>query len=217
MRSGRPGSIVSDRRADLRRPWLRLRVTPILVVMLAASLSVTVVVEPRAADAYALNPAGCKWSGTSPAIGYRFVSASDTYKSATRTADSKWDATASPGYFYETTSTSDDDVIVDDADYGANGWIAWISGNCGGDDIWIDPLGFHYNTEYEASSMYTSTRRYVVGVHELGHVYGLAHYDGNNCDGNDEGLMHSNPLGRYTSCGWTSPTANDVAGVNAVY
>lgn len=184
-------------------------------IALSIVVAVLGVIGASAADAYVLNPDGCKWSGTNPAIGYRFVDTTTPYESATAASDGAWDATSAPGYFYITWSTSDDDVIVYDNFYPGNGYLAWVSGGCASNDIWNDPLLFYWNQSYMDSKPFTEKK--VVGVHELGHVYGLWHETDSSCNGGDTGLMYTYPLSSYSSCGWTSPTADDVAGVDAIY
>lgn len=187
----------------------------ILKGMFVVGLLGSAFVTLPSAEAYNLTPSGCRWSGSQPAIGYRFGSVIASYKSATRTADSKWDATSANGYFYETTSSSDDDVVVYANWYGSNGYLAWVSGGCGPDNIWNDPLYLRWNQTYLDSK--TSTERYVAGIHEFGHVYGLAHNNTGTCNSGAAGLMHQYPLTKYDDCGWTSPSNDDVYGVLAIY
>lgn len=184
------------------------------LVILGLFASAFAAFQPSA-EAFNLNPDGCRWSGSQPAIGYRFGAVIAAYKSATRTADSKWDATSANGYFYETTSGADDDVVVYANWYGSNGYLAWVSGSCGADDIWNDPLYLRWNQTYLDSK--TSTERYVIGIHEFGHVYGLAHNNTGTCSSGAAGLMHEHPLSKYDDCGWTSPSNDDMYGVLAIY
>lgn len=186
----------------------------ISLVALGLFMLVPAATQPEAA-AYVLNPDDCRWSGSQPAIGYRFSSVVTTYKSATRSADSRWDATYANGYFYETTSTSDDDVVVLAAYYGANGYVAWVAGSCDAWSIWNDPLYLRWNRTYMESK--TSTQKYMVGIHEFGHVYGLWHNQTSGCNSGTAGLMYTPALDKYASCGWTSPTGDDVNGVRAIY
>jgi len=51
-----------------------------------------------------------------------------------------------------------------------------------------------------------------VGVHEIGHSIGVAHNPSTSCIGSAAGLMYPDAIGKYNSCGWTTPTADDVNG-----
>jgi hypothetical protein len=95
---------------------------------------------------------------------------------ATYNADSAWDATSSPGYFYEGASGQ---VSIYDNAYGANGLHAWVGGGCDADDIWNTPLGLYYNQSY--MDAFSASKKKAVAVHELGHVYGLAHTEHWDC------------------------------------
>jgi len=178
-------------------------------------MSTLVLVVQAPADAYQLNPDGCRWSGSEPAIGYRFSYVEWDYQSATGQADLAWDATAANGYFYQTSSTSDDDVVVYDDDYGANSYVAWVAGGCDSNHIWYDPLYLRWNQHYMDSE--TAQAKKAVGVHELGHVYGLWHNQTSGCVGSQAGLMYDPALTKYANCGWTTPTSDDVSGVQAIY
>lgn len=160
---------------------------------------------------YVLNADGCRWAGSSPAIGYRFVDVNTAYQNASVSADTAWDTTSAPGYFYVTTSTSDDDIIVYDNFYPGSGYLAWVSGGCGGDDVWNDPLYFYWNQSNTDPK--TAIEKKAIGVHEFGHTYGLSHMTTlDSCDASNSGLMYTYPLTAYSTCGWSTPTSDDVAG-----
>jgi hypothetical protein len=117
---------------------------------------------------YALNPSGCRWSGTEPPIGYTFIDVTLPYVTATYNADSAWDATASPGYFYEGGLLQ---VLVYDSAFESKRPIAWVGGGCGSNKIWNTPLALNYSQTHMDS--YSSNRKKATAVHGFGHIYGL--------------------------------------------
>ena len=153
--------------------------------------------------------------GSQPPIGYYFISVGSPYQTATRNADSAWDATSSPGYFFEAPN-SVTAVHVFDGDYGANGKLAWVTGGCGGDIYWELPLDLYWNQHYLDDD--NASVKKAVGVHELGHVYGL--WDKSHLDCHNQlnhGAMMNGGATMYNLCGWTTPKVDDVEGVNAIY
>jgi len=143
-------------------------------VVVALTIWGLLVVQP--VTGYVFNASGCRWAGTEPPIGYEFQSVTAAYMTATYNADSAWDATSSPGYFYEGASGQ---VSIYDNAYGANGLHAWVGGGCDADDIWNTPLGLYYNQSY--MDAFSASKKKAVAVHELGHVYGLAHTEHWDC------------------------------------
>lgn len=187
--------------------WLRAS----LFVLLAVALLLAI----RPAHAWVANPSGCRFAGTDPPIGYYLSGVTSAYATATTTSEGYWDATSSPGYFHSTGSLYAQ-VHVYDGYYGANGYVAWISGGCGGDIYWDTPLGFYWNQSYLDGS--SAARKAAVGSHEFGHVYGLwetGHFDCHN-QSSHSGIMTGGTWA-YDNCGWNSPKVDDVAGVNAIY
>lgn len=63
-----------------------------------------------------------------------------------------------------------------------------------------------YNLDWNYKS---SLQAQAVGVHELGHSYGLGHDQTSGCDGNNAGLMFSDAAGKFASCSWVKPQPND--------
>ena len=108
-------------------------------------------------------------------------------------------------------------MIVHDANYGANGYLAWVSGGCGSDIYWELPLNLYWNQYYLDDD--SANVKKAVGVHELGHVYGLWHTSHQDCHNqlNHGAMMYSDPVWMYSNCSWTTPKVDDVEGVNAIY
>jgi hypothetical protein len=181
---------------------------------LVAAASFVTLAATAPASGYVLNPAGCKWAGFEPQIGYRFESVTAPYITATYDADSARDATSAPGFFYE---GSLQQVLVYDRYAGSNQPDAWVSGNCGSNKIWITPLTLTYNqTRVDA---YSASKKKALAVHEFGHLYGLAHAPSHRDCHNQVGHAAQMIQGyeAVTLCGWTNPSADDVAGAVEVY
>jgi hypothetical protein len=68
--------------------------------------------------------------------------------------------------------------------------------------------------KYYADS-YTTTKRKSVWTHELGHAWGLAHWNKSACA--DVTIMQYDTYTRYDVCGKSTPQSDDIAGVNAIY
>ena len=164
------------------------------------------------AQAYVLNPDGCHYAGTNPSIGYDFFSITSTYETVTETAAYRWNSTSIDPTFSEV--VLDEEIEVRDYGYGYGEPYAWVSGSCDSSDHWYEPLELYYN-ETKMSTL-TTEEKNVIGIHELGHTLGLAHNPTSSC-GVGAGLMYSFPPDLYNSCGYSSPTSDDVAGVNAIY
>lgn len=85
---------------------------------------------------------------------------------------------------------------------------ATSTGNCHSTCTWNQ----HYLDDDNASV------KKAVGVHELGHVYGL--WDKSHLDCHNQlnhGAMMNGGATMYNLCGWTTPKVDDVEGVNAIY
>lgn len=69
----------------------------------------------------------------------------------------------------------------------------------------VDPQ-IDYNLDWGYKSSFQAQ---AVGVHELGHSFGLGHDQTPDCDGNNAGLMYSDAAGKFGACGWVKPQPND--------
>ncbi|HEY7582088.1 MAG TPA: M43 family zinc metalloprotease, partial [Acidimicrobiia bacterium] len=88
---------------------------------------------------------------------------------------------------------------------------------CLPDIYWNLPLNLHWNQTYLDDD--TAAMKKAIGVHELGHVYGLWHTNHQDCH-NQAGhgaMMYNAPSWMYTNCGWNTPKVDDVNGVAAIY
>jgi hypothetical protein len=165
------------------------------------------------ATGYVLNPSGCKWAGTDPSISYSFQSVTVSYATAHNNGASAWNATASPGSFFE---GGGNQVLVYDDYYGSNGFHAWVGGGCGANKIWNPPLTLYYNQSY--MDAFSANKKKATAVHELGHVYGLAHPNHWDChDQLNHGAIMLSGAWAWDNCSWNTPKVDDVAGVNFIY
>ena len=83
-------------------------------------------------------------------------------------------------------------------------YLRWIgSWNYTGNEV-----EYQFNTRVMDS--YTSQNKKLIAIHEIGHAYGLDHVS-SGCR-----LMRE-VLEQFNSCGVAMPSADDVAGVNAIY
>lgn len=139
-------------------------------------------------------------------ISYRFFSVNSAYETAFKDAEAAWDATTAPGYFQEQSWSWDPEVNVIDEEYPYTWWARTV-GTVDGDGTWS---GNEVEIQYNLSTMddLTAYQKKIVSEHELGHAYGLDHV----LDG-----CHVMRQGEFKfTCG-AMPTADDIAGVEAIY
>ncbi len=176
-------------------------------------------VEIRGADPY-YTFSGCRYDPDSiEPISYRFFSVGSDYETAFKEAEEEWDDTTAPGYFQEQSASFDPEINVTD-DFLYDKWGARVDGHC---DIYpsspsIDStlignytgneVELRFNTRTMASL--SAADKKLVAMHEIGHAYGIDHVT-SGCR-----LMreHTND---YNSCGTDMPSADDLAGVAALY
>jgi hypothetical protein len=176
-----------------------------LLVWIAFVMSVFASLSP--ASSYTFS--GCKYSGSSPAISYRYFSVSSTFQTAFDQGQYAWDVTPVPGYFYPT-SSSDPMINVYDASSYSGTWWALSSWGCSGGTYTSNETTVKMDAA-EMSSLSAYQKKLVL-IHELGHVYGLWH-SGSGCSSS---RVMSQGTTKF-SCSGTAPWSNDQAGVIARY
>ncbi len=151
---------------------------------------------------------GCKYDpDTIEPISYRFFSVGSIYETAFKEGEKAWDQTTVPGYFHEHSRSVDPEINVIDS-RSSGQWDAMMTGQCPTDTGLYE--GNEVEIEFNTRKMapLTAKQKKIVAMHELGHAYGLAHVP-DGCR-----LMRQ---GAYKfTCG-TMPSADDIAGVTALY
>lgn len=186
-----------------------------LLLFLTVALSVGAIglVTTSRADAY--THLGCKFDGTNPTIDYKFVDANDRTKTAIGTAQANWDRSDSPGYFRRDNGWRDSEIDIFDGTYSSRTQWAWVSWSCDSDGTFeSNEVDLTRNFHTAGPGNLTVEELSIVMVHELGHAYGLDH-SSFTCSGSGPSVMRKG-RGKF-ACAGTSPWANDVAGVNAIY
>ena len=159
-----------------------------------------------AADSSAcvFNPCRYEKAAISP-ISYRSFSVASKYETAVKDAATKWNAQSVPGYFAEHSTSWDPEINVTDGVYPGT-WIAVVSYNCSGAYYSGGEVNFKWDTN--TASSYTKGQLKKIGVHELGHAYGLDHEYG-------AVAMNADPS-VFLNIGGL-PKTDDINGVSAAY
>lgn len=152
---------------------------------------------------------GCRYaSGSINPITYRFYSVGDSsLTTATKYGANSWNATTAPGTFQETTTSLDPEVNVTDSSNSTANYYAVINYTCSNGLFSGNEVNLAWNNATVSSR--TTSQKYRIATHELGHAYGLDHVTG-GCH-----IMRFD-VGYMTNCLITTPSSDDVAGANAV-
>jgi len=147
--------------------------------------------------------------------------------SSTVDAAARWNGRVTPNFTLVPYGSSTRDVKVNFKNLGVGN--PSIGGTAAETTTTCDSKSGHYtsdpdtkwNRQYDFSS-YGSSLQSAVGVHELGHAYGLAHWNTQNClvnQANQVGMMHEG-VWAYFYCTGTArynPTVDDVNGQTVVH
>ena len=157
---------------------------------------------------------GCRYDPDSiDPISYRFFGVGSEYQTAFRDAETVWDRTSASGYFSEHHTSLDPEINVTDSSLPYT-WGGKVTGHCSKaagatfGNYTGNEVELQFNTRVLDS--YTSHNKKLVAMHEIGHAYGLDHVS-SGC------RLMRHRLDQYNSCGVAMPSADDVAGVNAIY
>lgn len=190
------------------------------LLLAGLSLAVTagsVLVPVSAANAYVLIGPGCRYDPRNDDDGLGIgidTSVTSAEATATKTGGTRWSATTWPAIFQyigTDVSASKVDLRVSSANLGATvqATTYW----------WCDSGSGHYSQDpvfkwshNQTAYTWTANNRIAVAVHEMGHSIGVNHNNSTSCNGSIAGLMYKDAIGKYLSCGWTSPSADDVNG-----
>ena len=187
-----------------------LPIRTILAMLVSVSLTLVVMVvmaEPAWADEPAAQ--GCQYDDDSiDPISYRFFSVGSDYETAFEDAEEAWDDTAAPGYFSEQSWSLDPEVNVIDGAYSTATWWGRVIYTCASDGTFNgNEVELEFNTHILDDE--GSHEKKVIGIHELGHAYGIDDYTGTSCHvmRNSESIF---------TCG-TMPSDHDVDAVDELY
>ena len=178
----------------------------LLVILTGRSSVFAIPGGPQRSDPYRFQECHYDPDTINP-IQYRFFSVGSAYERAFKQAEAAWDATSAPGYFEEHSTSWDPEINVTD-EYRRDGSWAQTTVEC------IITIGLYYGNEVQIEfntrimDGLTAHKKKIIAMHELGHAYGL--------DELYEGCRLMRQSYQIFAC-LTAPTADDVAGVTALY
>ena len=190
-----------------------------VAIALALCLIAALVPVPSA-GAYVLQREGCRYDPDidDDGLGIGFQRDNDLYDEdeelAIQYAASAWNGAMDPQFTVVNHSSFDRDLAVRWANLGPN-VAGYLLTNCGSSRFRRDLVSiFSANATF-----YTPTMRHrkVIGIHEIGHSYGLNHNNAGGCDPTTASLMHRRTLDKYDLCGWHRPTQHSVDGATAAH
>lgn len=195
--------ITKERRHSGRRMF-----NLILMILFGVTLSLPI---PGSAQSYAYNHLPCHFNPNQiNVLNYRFFSVSRSWELSFEAGKNAWNRAPIPGRIVEHSFHWDPEINVTDeyfigyygspSDRGVTLYQCDSNGYFRGGEVEI-----MFNLRHVFSS--TSSRR-DTAIHELGHAYGLDHYDTNLCIVMRPSNLCSNRA---------YPTVHDIAGVLAIY
>jgi Matrixin len=160
------------------------------------------------AKAWGPNP--CRWYDypLRDNITTKYTGGKSTYNYGLNVGDVNWNGAQNRINFVITSGTPQVNAV--EANFGNVNYDGTTISSCSGS--WFSGnVGVRWNSYH--TNGYTATEKYQVITHELGHALGLAH-SGYLCS--VPAIMYTSSS-RYWTCGWTTPQADDVDGINAMY
>lgn len=130
------------------------------------------------------------------------------YQTSTVAAGNAWSNSAANVNFVGTTAPGSDDIKIYMVNNGNNQQDGKANWRCSGSRSTSGSAT--YNTYY--TNGYSSTAKKQLMVHEFGHLLGLGHAGGSNCNGQPIMYLSSD---RYFNCSHSTPQPDDTAGVNS--
>lgn len=193
--------------------WFRRTSGPMRVAVSAiasATLTLSVLLlSAQTAEAWVIGNCKFKDDSIDPII-YKFNDVESGNRSAFDLAQGAWDASAAAGEFQVASSNDTPEIQVYDRDWHMN-WYAFTTWWCGSDKIYYgNTTNIQFNTR--TANNFTSNKKKVIFIHELGHAYGLDHMpdSANTCHAMEEHVEGN------LSCA-PMPSTDDVGGVNDIY